>query len=57
MERFADMVSGRDDIWYAANIEIADYIDASKRLIFSADYSIVSNPSAMDVWLLWMADM
>ena len=57
MERFADMVSSRDDIWYAANIEIADYIDASKRLIFSADYSIVSNPSAMDVWLLWMADM
>ena len=51
MERFADMISGRDDIWYASNIEIADYIDASRRLIFSADHSIVSNPSAMDVWL------
>ncbi len=51
IERFASLVSRRDDIWYATNIEIVDYMDASKRLVFSADNSIVSNPSALDIWL------
>lgn len=51
IERFAYLAGGRDDIWYAANIEIVDYMDAARRIIFSADLSLVSNPSAMDVWL------
>ncbi len=51
MERFASLVSGHDDIWYATNIEIVDYMDASRRLAFSADHSMVYNPSAQDVWL------
>ena len=51
MERFAEMAGGRDDIWYATNIEIADYLDASRRLIFAADCSFVHNPSAISVWI------
>ena len=51
IERFASLAGGRDDIWYATNIEIVDYMDAARRIIFSADHSLVSNPSAMDVWL------
>ena len=51
MERFASLVSGHDDIWYATNIEIVDYMDASRRLAFSADHSMVYNPAARDVWL------
>lgn len=42
---------GEDDrIWYATNIEIYEYMEAAKRLIFTADNKIVYNPSAMTVW-------
>lgn len=51
MEEFARLVGGRDEIWYATNIEIVDYLEASRRLIYTADCSKVFNPSAMDVWI------
>ena len=51
IEEFAKMVGGREDIWYATNIDIVDYMEASKRLIFTADSQNVFNPSAMDVWI------
>ena len=51
MEEFAKMVGEREDIWYATNIEIVDYMESSKRLIYTADCSKVFNPSAMDVWI------
>lgn len=52
IEEFAKMVGSRDDIWYATNIEIIDYMEAAKRLIFTADCSKAYNPSALDVWLM-----
>ena len=45
IEEFAEYMSGRDDIWYATNIEIFEYIEDFKRLIYSADCSIVRNPT------------
>lgn len=51
IERFCEYMGGRDDIWYATNIEIVDYIEASKRLQFSVDCATVYNPNAADVWL------
>jgi hypothetical protein len=50
IENFADKVSGKDDVWYATNIEIYDYIEAYNRLKFNIDTTIVTNPSAVDVW-------
>ena len=50
IERFAEYMGGREDIWYATNIEIYDYVKAYKRLQTSVDRSIVHNPSAVDVW-------
>ena len=50
IEEFADLVGGREDIWYATNIEIYDYAMAYRSLQVSADQSIVHNPSALDVW-------
>lgn len=47
---FCEYVSGRDEIWYATNIEIFDYISAARSLKFSAESSLVYNPSAIDVW-------
>ncbi|MDE7400900.1 MAG: polysaccharide deacetylase family protein [Clostridia bacterium] len=39
------------DIWHATNIEIYNYVQAYKRLVFSLDGERVYNPSAVDVWL------
>ncbi|MBN2046838.1 MAG: polysaccharide deacetylase family protein [Anaerolineaceae bacterium] len=50
-ERFCQQVSGHSDVWYATNIEIVDYLNAWERLKFSADGSLVLNPSAVDVWV------
>ena len=30
IEKFAEFVGGRDDIWYATNIEIYDYVNIRK---------------------------
>ena len=43
-------MGGRDDIWYATNIEIYDYIKAYERLIISADGTTVYNPTDKDLW-------
>ena len=51
IEDFCELVGNRDDIWYATNIEIYDYMDAAKRLQFSADLSFVYNPNAISIWL------
>ena len=50
IEEFAALVSGRDDIWYATNIEIYDYAMAYQSLQVSVDRNKVYNPSATDVW-------
>lgn len=50
IENFAEKMGGRDDIWYATNIELyytwLDY----QRLESSADGSIIHNPSVRSVW-------
>ena len=49
MEKFCEYIGGRDDIWYAANIEIVDYMNAAQNLKFSAD--MVYNPNAVPVFI------
>ena len=50
IEEFCAAASGLEDVWYATNIEIYDYVCALRALRFSADCSIVYNPSAIPVW-------
>ena len=50
IEKFAEYVGGRDDIWYATNIEIYDYVQSYENLRTSVDKRIIHNPSATDVW-------
>ncbi len=50
-EDFCKKLSGKDDVWYATNIEIYDYIQAYNSLVYSADNSMVYNPSLLTVWL------
>ena len=51
IEEFAKKIGGRDDIWYATNIEIYDYIKAYEKLRMSVDKKIIHNPTATDVWV------
>ncbi len=51
MERFCDKAAGKNDVWYATNIEIYDYVTAVRRLEFSADREMVLNPSVLPVWI------
>ncbi|WP_432422490.1 polysaccharide deacetylase family protein [Thermoanaerobacterium thermosaccharolyticum] len=51
IEEFCKMASFDETVWYATNIEIMDYINALKSLKFSADGSMVYNPSAIPVWI------
>ena len=50
MEAFASRIGGRDDIWYATNLEIYEYIQAYRNLVFSADGEQVRNPARQKVW-------
>ncbi len=50
-ERLCQALSGRDDVWYATNIEIYDYVQAYNSLVYSADNSMVYNPSLLTIWL------
>lgn len=51
IENFAQYIGGRDDIWYATNIQIYDYIEAYKNLQITANGKKVYNPSVIDVWM------
>jgi len=51
LEKFCRMVGHHDFIWYATNIEIVDYLKALDNLKYSADCSMVYNPSAMSLWI------
>lgn len=41
----------REEIWFATNIEIYEYVQAYDRLVFSLDGERAYNPSAVSVWL------
>lgn len=52
IEKLAQYVSLKDDVWYATNIEIYDYIKAYENLITSVDKRLVHNPTVTDVWFI-----
>ncbi len=51
LEEFCEKLGGNDQIWYATNIEIYDYVEAFKRLIFSTDGTKAYNPSAIPLYI------
>ena len=50
LEAFAAAVGGKEDIWYATNIEIYDYCHAFRQLIFNTAATLCVNPTATDLW-------
>ena len=50
IERFAEYIGNRDNVWYANNMQVYEYTEAYRALEFSANGNIVYNPSALTVW-------
>lgn len=50
-EQICSSLAGIDDVWFATNIEIYDYITAQRSLVISCDGDVIFNPSAADVWV------
>ena len=50
IERFAEAIGNRDDVWYANNMQVYEYVEAYRSLEFSANGNVVYNPSALTVW-------
>jgi len=53
IEEFSAYIGNREDIWYATNVEIYDYVQSYNRLEYSADGTIIYNPSVQDVYLYY----
>ena len=50
IENVCKKLSQCDNIWFATNAQIYNYVTAQRRLVISADNKIVHNPSFCDVW-------
>jgi len=50
IEKFCKTISGKSDVWYATNIEIVEYVNAYRALVFDIDMTKVYNGSAKAVW-------
>lgn len=50
IEEFCDFVGNRDDVWYATNIEIFEYLEAYKQLKTSVDGNTVYNPTNTELF-------
>ena len=53
IEKFAQKVGGRDDIWYCTNGELYEYAKAYEKLGYSVDGKIIKNDSNTDIYLCY----
>ncbi len=51
IEAICQRLANNDEIWYATNIEIYDYVQAYKSLVYSADGHRIFNPTLLTLWL------
>jgi hypothetical protein len=51
IEKFCEIMSKRNDVWHATNIEIYKYVEAFGRLVFSSDMCYVENPTSTDIYM------
>lgn len=50
LEEICEKISGKEDTWYATNIEIYEYVKAYESLVLSADGTTVYNPTLHKIW-------
>lgn len=51
IEKFAQLMGNRDDIWYATNMEIYEYQQAYRQLIFRCDGGEAYNPTQIPLYI------
>lgn len=51
IENFCKQMGGHADIWYATNMEIYTYIEASRQIVASMDGSRIYNPTVTTLYL------
>ena len=49
-EAMCEKLGNKEDVWYATNMEIYEYVTAYRSLIYSADGSMVKNPTLHKIW-------
>jgi len=50
LDTICETLGGKDDTWYATNMEIYNYVTAYNSLVFSVDRKIIYNPTLIDIW-------
>lgn len=50
LDALCEKLGGKEDIWYATNMEIYEYVSAYNALVFSADGTLIYNPTRIPVW-------
>lgn len=50
LESICERLGNKDDIWYATNMEIYNYTEAYKSLNYSADGTMIYNPTLLTIW-------
>ena len=50
LDEICEMFSGNEDIWFATNMEIYNYVNAYNALVYSADGNMIYNPALCEVW-------
>ena len=50
LDTICERLSGKEDVWYATNMEIYEYVTAFRSLIYSADGNTVYNPTLKELW-------
>lgn len=50
IENFAEFIGNKEDIWYATNTEIFEYIENYKKIITSGDGNLVYNPTNITLY-------
>ena len=51
IEEFFTKTANNNNVWYATNIEIYDYITAYRNLVYSVDGNMIYNPTSTDIWV------
>jgi peptidoglycan/xylan/chitin deacetylase (PgdA/CDA1 family) len=50
LEKICSALSGDENVWYATNMEIYEYVSAYRSLSYSADGTIIYNPTLIKIW-------
>lgn len=50
LTEICERLGNREDIWYATNMEIYEYVHAYRSLVYSADGRIIYNPTLIQLW-------